>query len=162
MRVRGSIFGGVDQESHFFLKYNRGVRRYKLVLIETPHNVRVNPAWGVAGLVGAVAGPVGAAAPVGPAVEAPWSVSKPSTWPKIDRSTPPPDSRQVRFRHRQPEALRTSETRQAPGYAREGPAATRACHQRRGLAMYATAHVVSFRDRAAATTGGRPEHAGSL
>eukprot|EP01046_Picozoa_sp_COSAG06_P025182 COSAG06_NODE_2101_length_7596_cov_8.223956_10_plen_80_part_00 len=60
----------------------RGVRRYKLVLIEMAYNVRVNPAWGVAGLVGAVAGPVGAAAPVGPAVKAPWSVSKPSTWPK--------------------------------------------------------------------------------
>ena len=107
----------------------RGVRRYKLVLIETAYNARVNPVWGASGLVGAVAGPVGAAAPVGPAVKAPWPVSKRPTWPKIDRSTPPPDSRQVRFRHRQPETLRTSETRQASRYAREGPAATRACHQ---------------------------------
>ena len=89
----------------------------------------MNPVWGASGLVGAVAGPVGAAAPVGPAVKAPWSVSKRSTWPNIYRSTPPPDSRQVRFRHRQPETLRTSETRQASRYAREGPAATRACHQ---------------------------------
>ena len=47
------------------------VRRYKLVLIETAYNVRVGPVWGVAGLVGAAVGPVGAAAPVGPAVEAP-------------------------------------------------------------------------------------------
>ena len=94
-----------------------GVRRYKLVLIETAYNARMNPVWGASGLVGAVAGPVGAAAPVGPAVKAPWSVSKRSTWPKIDRSTPPPDARQVRFRHRQPETLRTSETRQASRYA---------------------------------------------
>eukprot|EP01046_Picozoa_sp_COSAG06_P005845 COSAG06_NODE_264_length_18850_cov_2499.951848_21_plen_51_part_01 len=49
------------------------------------YNVRVNPVWGVAGLVGVVAGLVGADAPVGPAVKAPWSVSKRSTWPKIDR-----------------------------------------------------------------------------
>ena len=47
---------------------NRGVRRYKFVPIETAYNVRVGPVWGVAGLVGVVSGPVGAAAPVGPAV----------------------------------------------------------------------------------------------
>jgi hypothetical protein len=32
----------------------RGVRRYKLVLIETAYNVRVGPVCGAAGLVGAV------------------------------------------------------------------------------------------------------------
>eukprot|EP01046_Picozoa_sp_COSAG06_P062870 COSAG06_NODE_14355_length_1163_cov_5.219925_2_plen_110_part_01 len=71
------------------------------LLFKTAYNARMNPVWGASGLVGAVAGPVGAAAPVGPAVKAPWSVSKRSTWPNIYRSTPPPDSRQVRFRHRQ-------------------------------------------------------------
>ena len=34
----------------------RGVRRYKLVLIETAYNARVNPVWGASGLDGAVAG----------------------------------------------------------------------------------------------------------